>query len=205
MSAIATNASLRAQCKAAGMSSSGNKTALTQRLAKSSSASTTGSVCATTTPKSGSAPVRLNVQFDAKTCANLGLKLVAVSTDASGNPEYIYNKAASSSAAASKSTTKLSTPISKKVTTSKGDCLLGKASDKAFEEAIDVFKARLEDKKVPMKKCQEFLAYFCDAKDIPKHKAGVYEELALQTHYETDSDDDDEEEECESGDDDDDN
>ena len=202
MSAIATNATLRAQCKAAGLSSSGNKTVLMKRLADSTSASTTGSARATTAPKSGTTPVRLNVQLDAKTCADLGLKLVAVSTDASGNPEYIYNKPASS-AAASKSTTKLSTPISKKAKTSKGDCLLGKASDKAFEEAVEVFKARLEDKKVPMKKCQELLAYFCDAKDIPKQKAAVYDELALQTHYETDSDDDDEEEDCESDDDDD--
>lgn len=192
MSAIASNASLRAQCKAAGLASSGNKTTLMQRLTSLSSASTTGSARATTAPKSATVPVRVNVQFDANTCADLGLKLVAVSTDASGNPEYIYNKTASATAA-SKSTSKLSTPISKK--TSKGVGLLGKASDKAFEEAVEVFKARLEDKKVPMKKCQEFLAYFCDTKDIPKQKAGVYEELAVQTHYETDSDDDDDEEE----------
>ena len=84
----------------------------------------------------------------------------------------------------------MSTPIYKKAKTLKGPDLLGKASDQAFDEAVEVFKTRLENKKVPVKLCQDILAHFYDAKpkDIPKQKAKVYKELALQSYYETDSD-----------------
>lgn len=201
-------AELQTKCKDAGVPSSGNKATLMQRLSGVAGVGSfrTAAVAPTpnVVPTGKTNTTRVGIKFDAKTCADLGLKLVAVSTDASGSPEYIYHKATTATATVGKP----KSPIAKKTSLTKaaaskaggkapapkacagGACMLGNATDEVFDEVVQVFVARLEDKKVPVKLCQELLGYFNDAKDIPKQKMKVYEELALQTHYETDSDDD---------------
>jgi hypothetical protein len=62
-------------------------------------------------------------------------------------------------------------------------------SDSQLEKAVDIFVERLKDKNVPLPLGQQFLAFFVDAKLIPKQKMKLYEMIGEQTHYETDSDD----------------
>jgi hypothetical protein len=195
-------AELRAAAKSAGLPVSGNKSILMNRL---QGARPTPSIAkkSSPTPKSGASTataVRVGVQLSDSVLKEMKLRLTGVGTDAAGNNEYIYmptggaspkqvtTKTASTSSA---KTTGTSNGKSKVKATGKGTTPMAMVSDEALEEATNLFVYRLNEKKVPVELCRKVLLCFMDETDIPKQKTLVYETLAEQTHYETDSDDSD--------------
>ena len=187
MSSTMSLAQLRAQAKAAGLPVSGNKTVLMQRLQGTPSGvprAPTASAARTSTASTTNA-VRVGVQLDDKIAKAMGLRLTGVGTDASGQAEYIYMRNGATAKPASAGIAK----TTKKAGTSKAKN--GKASqvsDAALDEAVNCFVHRLVAKNVPVDLARQLLTHFIDG-EVPKQKMKVFEMLAEQTHYETDSDD----------------
>ena len=199
-------AELKEIAKARGLPSSGNKAALIQTIANASPTPSGGgkAKAAPQPTKPGNTEVRVGVQLDSATVAAMGLKLTGASTDMNGQPEYVYTKIGA--AKASSSVRVSAGGISKGAIDKKGKkqkvekkatpgASLKKVSDEALAEAVGCFVERLDEKKVPVELCRQFLKHFLDDDEIPKQKMKVFEKLGEQTHYETASDDSDDEEE----------
>lgn len=186
-------AEMKSIAKASGLPSSGNKSKLFQMITNASSVSSKAQAAPKPT-KPRNAEVRVNVQLDPVTLKAMGLKLTSASTDANGQPEYVYTKIAA--AKSSGSAVRVSSGGISKGAIDKKDKNQKKnaVSDEALDEAVNTFVGRLDEKKVPVALCREVLKFFMDEDQIPKQKKKVYEVLAEQTHYETDSDDDDDDE-----------
>ena len=186
-------AEMKSIAKASGLPSSGNKSKLFQMITNASSVSSKAQAAPKPT-KPRNAEVRVRVQLDSVTLKAMGLKLTSASTDANGQPEYVYTKIAA--AKSSGSAVRVSSGGISKGAIDKKDKNQKKnaVSDEALDEAVNTFVGRLDEKKVPVALCREVLKFFMDEDQIPKQKKKVYEVLAEQTHYETDSDDDDDDE-----------
>ena len=196
-------AEMKSIAKARGLPSSGNKSALFQMITNASSVSSKAKAAPQPT-KPRNAEVRVRVQLDSVTLKAMGLKLTSASTDANGQPEYVYTKIAAAKSSGS-AVRVISGGISKgaidkkdkKQKSGKKASEENAVSDEALDEAVNTFLVRLDEKKVPVALCREVLKFFMDEDQIPKQKNKVYEVLAEQTHYETDSDSDDDDDDDE--------